>query len=215
MSKRSHTEDEWFAKYERDLIEDLKRERMRREQRVTEALQQEEARRRKELHWMHCPKCGSQMQDEIIDENIKIERCSLCGGLFFDRGELEQILLEKEPKSFRLGFLNLLFSPSRTHKIDLEKALADFHADQEKRTRMVEEKMADPEARKAKELHWMHCPKDGSEMIEFEIDHGLRFDECPLCKGIYLDFGELNVLRAFSDEEKENVRRTLLKMGVS
>jgi Zn-finger nucleic acid-binding protein len=215
MSKRSHTEDEWFAKHERDLIEDLKRERLRREQRVVEALQQEEALRRKELHWMHCPKCGSQMRDETLDENVKIERCSLCGGLFFDRGELEQILLEKEAKGFRPGFMNFLLASWRTHKIDLEKALAEFHADQEQRTRMLAEKMADPLARKAKELHWMHCPKDGSEMVEFEIDHGLRLDECPLCKGIYLDFGEVNVLQAFSDEEKENVRRTLLKMGVS
>jgi Zn-finger nucleic acid-binding protein len=215
MSKRIHTEDEWFAKHEKDLIEDLKRERLRRDQRIAEALQKEEARKRRELHWLHCPKCGSQMHDEILDQNFKIERCSLCGGLFFDRAELEQILLQREPKGFRPGFINLLLPSWKTHDIDLEKALAEFHADQEQRSRMLAEKMADPEARKTKELHWMHCPKDGSDLVELEIDHGLRLDECPLCKGIYLDFGEVDVLRAFSDEEKENVRQTILKMGVS
>jgi Zn-finger nucleic acid-binding protein len=144
MSKRIHTEDEWFAKHEKDLIEDLKRERLRRDQRIAEALQKEEARKRRELHWLHCPKCGSQMHDEILDQNFKIERCSLCGGLFFDRAELEQILLQREPKGFRPGFINLLLPSWKTHDIDLEKALAEFHADQEQRSRMLAEKMADP-----------------------------------------------------------------------
>ena len=215
MSKRIHTEDEWFAKHERDLIEDLKRERLRREQKITQALQNEEAARRKELHWMKCPKCGSQMQEEPIDHKLLIDRCTLCGGLFFDRGELEEILLETEGKGFRIGFLNLLFASRKSHKPDLNKILTAFREDQEQRKRMVAKMLTGEEGRIAKKLHWMHCPKDGSDLKEIELKHRLHLDECSLCKGVFLDYGELQVLQAFSDEEKESLRRHLLKLGVS
>src|SRR5262245_16488200 len=102
---RIRTEDEWFAKNERTLIEDLKRERKRREQRIAEALQKEEGRKLKELHWMKCPECGSDMAEEPLAEKILIDRCSRCGGLFFDRGELEDILLKplETRKKFRIA----------------------------------------------------------------------------------------------------------------
>ena len=107
---RIHTEEEWFAKHERDLIEDIKRERQRRDQRVAEDLKQEEGRRRKELHWMKCPKCGSQMAEEPLRDDVKVDRCSRCGGIFFDRGELEDILLKpfEKRKGFRIGVVHLV-----------------------------------------------------------------------------------------------------------
>lgn len=44
----------------------------------------------KDLHWMHCPKCGMQMSTIKINE-VEIDKCFACGGLYFDDGELEKV----------------------------------------------------------------------------------------------------------------------------
>ena len=41
--------------------------------------------------WMICPKCGDLME-ESEGENVKLERCENCGGLYLDRGEVDLIL---------------------------------------------------------------------------------------------------------------------------
>jgi rubrerythrin len=45
----------------------------------------------KKLHYMHCPKCGTKME-VITMENIEIDKCPECLGLYFDNHELEQLL---------------------------------------------------------------------------------------------------------------------------
>jgi len=169
------------------------------------------------LHWLHCPKCGSQMKEEPVVHDRKVERCTLCGGLFFDRGELEDILFlsEEERKGFRIGILHLVLPFWKTHKTDDEKILIDFHADQEKRKAQLAEKLTDPNAKKEQELHRMNCPKCGSAMKAVDLGHELELDECTLCRGVFLDYGELEVIRAFSDEERKAIRNTLLKLGIS
>jgi hypothetical protein len=37
---------------------------------------------------MKCPGCGSEM-NEIAVEHVKVDRCTGCGGVFLDKGELE------------------------------------------------------------------------------------------------------------------------------
>ena len=58
-----------------------------------------------EIHWMKCPKCGADMS-EIELEGIMVDKCVGCEGLFFDRGELELMLVNKKA----LGPLRKLFS---------------------------------------------------------------------------------------------------------
>ena len=41
--------------------------------------------------WMICPKCGD-LLEESEGENVKLERCENCGGLYLDRGEVDLIL---------------------------------------------------------------------------------------------------------------------------
>lgn len=52
---------------------------------------QEEKTRRKELHWMKCPKCGMDLR-EIEMSGLKVDECDSCGGLFLDHGEIHQLL---------------------------------------------------------------------------------------------------------------------------
>ena len=37
-----------------------------------------------------CPRCGSEMS-EVTAEHVKVDRCTGCGGVFLDKGELEMI----------------------------------------------------------------------------------------------------------------------------
>ena len=77
-------EDEYIKKQE---ILELKKRALEFKKRQTE----EEKKRLKELHYMHCPKCGEKM-DEIEIKGIKVDKCFSCGGVYFDDGELEDFI---------------------------------------------------------------------------------------------------------------------------
>lgn len=63
---------------------------------------------------------------------------------------------------------------------------------EKKRKVALEEQMRqqEEERQRLKELHWMRCPKDGSQLIETEF-RGVKVDVCATCNGMWLDAGEL------------------------
>ena len=50
-----------------------------------------EQRRLKELHWMHCPKCGQPLATEHHGA-VEVDLCPSCRGLWLDANELEAIV---------------------------------------------------------------------------------------------------------------------------
>lgn len=86
--KPSEKEEEYF------LQEELKRIKKLREEQA-KAMAEEEKEKLKQLHWMHCPKCGMEM-NEITYKNVLIDKCASCGGIFLDKGELEQLLAKED-----------------------------------------------------------------------------------------------------------------------
>jgi hypothetical protein len=103
VAKRPHANEEsYFQEQERKLIEKLREER---EQRIREEEAQEKAAERdrlKKLHWMSCPKCGHGMEERELS-GIQVDVCTHCEGIFFDRGELEDLFLKQQAKQ-RTGF---------------------------------------------------------------------------------------------------------------
>jgi RNA polymerase-binding transcription factor DksA len=95
-------EDEWFRQHERKLIEDAQRAREKRE-----AERKEHRRQLKERHFMKCPKCGHDLASERL-ENVEIERCTFCEGLFLDAGELEKLFLQRTQSERRSIFRKLV-----------------------------------------------------------------------------------------------------------
>lgn len=87
LSKREQ-EEEYFLKKDAELIRKL------REKRDTER-KELERKRRKEAHWMRCPKCGAAMKEIELD-HVKLDECTECKGIFADHGELEILLKAKE-----------------------------------------------------------------------------------------------------------------------
>jgi hypothetical protein len=98
-------EDEWFRANEAKLIEEARQARKKREQeRAAQEAAGERARLR-DLHFMKCPKCGHDMKEEDLAA-VRVDRCSFCEGIFFDAGELDQVLLKKDED--RRGFFRRL-----------------------------------------------------------------------------------------------------------
>jgi hypothetical protein len=98
-------EDEWFLSNEKKLLEAARIEREKREKERAALSAESERKRLREQHFMRCPKCGHEMKEEDLT-GVKIDRCSYCEGIFFDAGELDQVLLKKEED--RRGFFRKL-----------------------------------------------------------------------------------------------------------
>ena len=65
-----------------------------------------EQKRLKQLHWMHCPKCGNALVVEKYGE-VEVDVCPSCKGLWLDANELETIIADANKKPFS-SFLKLL-----------------------------------------------------------------------------------------------------------
>ena len=81
--KPTATEDEYFVR------EDAEKKR-KLAQAAMKELEAAERARLKQLHWMRCPKCGLELH-EVKYQQIDADVCFACGGVFLDKGELEQI----------------------------------------------------------------------------------------------------------------------------
>lgn len=81
--KPSDKEAEYFAR------EEFKKMKQAEEEKRIK-LEIEEKKKLKELHYMHCPKCGMNLV-EIDYKGIAVDKCSACDGVWLDAGELESI----------------------------------------------------------------------------------------------------------------------------
>jgi ribosomal protein L37AE/L43A len=104
MTNHSDEEDHWFKKHEKELIEEAK-ERKKTEE---EKKQKEAEEALKQLHYRHCPKCGHELE-EFLSEGIALDKCPKCEGVWFDKGELEQLISREEEHHHFFGGLLKLF----------------------------------------------------------------------------------------------------------
>lgn len=77
-------EEAYFAR-----IEFERRQKIAEENRAR--LQEQQREELKKLHWMRCPKDGMELV-EIELMGIHLDKCTHCGGIFFDGGELDTLL---------------------------------------------------------------------------------------------------------------------------
>ena len=75
---------------------DLEKIKTLREKEHQEELSKEKEERKK-LHYMHCPKCGATMETINVND-IEIDKCPECLGLYFDNNELEQFCRVEQDK---------------------------------------------------------------------------------------------------------------------
>lgn len=81
--KPSSAEEEYFARENAEKLRKLSLDKAK-------EMQASEREALKQLHWMHCPKCGMELQ-EVTFRGVEIDRCFSCGVTVFDAGELEKV----------------------------------------------------------------------------------------------------------------------------
>ena len=79
----SEKEEEYVARMEFER-------RKKTEEEKHKKLREEEKKKLKELHYMRCPKCGMELI-EIDYKGIEVDKCSECGGIWLDAGELDAV----------------------------------------------------------------------------------------------------------------------------
>lgn len=104
--KPSEQEQQYFITQEVARLKRLHEERQ-------SSQKAEERARLKELHFMHCAKCGGKMEITTL-ESVEIEICPDCGGVYLDAGELAKIMDEKTrgPFADALAFARKLWGQS-------------------------------------------------------------------------------------------------------
>ncbi len=95
--KPSRNEDEYFARQNADLIKEM-RAKLDADRKKTGAAKQQ----------LTCPRDGSELV-ETESENVKIDTCPKCSGVWLDAGELEQLRLVNRGKGVTGGVLSSLF----------------------------------------------------------------------------------------------------------
>ncbi|WAS97341.1 TFIIB-type zinc ribbon-containing protein [Nannocystis punicea] len=78
-----------LSEQEQQLREDLARRREAVQVRQSQ-ISVDEREEQRRLHWMRCPKCGSELA-EVQFRAVKVDKCFSCNGVFLDDGELEQL----------------------------------------------------------------------------------------------------------------------------
>ena len=98
-SKREK-EEQYFAEQElkkrKQLREKLDNERV--------ALKKDQL---KTDHWMKCPKCGHDLIEKCY-EDVLIDMCTGCQGVWLDEGEMELLLEGRNAKGFISRFMNTM-----------------------------------------------------------------------------------------------------------
>ena len=95
--KPTKKEEEYFVRLELEKKKKIIEQEMAK-------LKEEEKKKLKKLHYLHCPKCGSKLAG-ISYKNIMIDKCPSCEGVWLDCGELEQVVTDQD--SFLGGMLKI------------------------------------------------------------------------------------------------------------
>ena len=82
--RKKALEEEYFRRKEQEALE-----KMRAKREAEEKAAQSEAAR------LHCPKCDGTLV-EITHDNIQIDQCDKCNGVWLDAGELERLTTQEE-----------------------------------------------------------------------------------------------------------------------
>lgn len=89
-------EDEYFKKRDMEAKAKLKAK-------LDAQRAEAEKASRKELHFLKCGKCGSDMTTQVF-RGIEIERCDHCGAVLLDPGELETLAGDDDTDTFTSFF---------------------------------------------------------------------------------------------------------------
>jgi hypothetical protein len=92
--KPTEREEEYFVRIEQEM-------KKQREEQKKKQVSKEQREKLRELHFMKCPKCGTELI-EIDFKGMKIDECSSCRGMWLDAGEFDALAKIEKPVLERL-----------------------------------------------------------------------------------------------------------------
>jgi hypothetical protein len=95
--KPSRNEDEYFARQNAEKISEMRAK-----------LDSERKKAERSAHHNKCPRCGGDLKEHHV-EHVKIDECEDCGGVWLDRGELDQLGRVNRSRGVSGGVLGSLF----------------------------------------------------------------------------------------------------------
>lgn len=81
--RRRALEEDYFRRRDKESLEKLR-----------EALREEARERGEDVVTMQCPRCDGRLHEAVFDD-VRIDRCDKCQGVWLDAGELEQIIQQE------------------------------------------------------------------------------------------------------------------------
>jgi uncharacterized protein with PIN domain len=98
----SRNEDEFFAKQDAELIKQMR-----------EKLDKERIENERKAHFMKCPKCGADLNEEDHG-HVKVDICPDCKGMWLDAGEMD-LMRQVEKSGGKKAFQGLMdFFPGKS-----------------------------------------------------------------------------------------------------
>jgi hypothetical protein len=98
--KPSRNEDEYFARQNLEQIREMRAK--------LDAERKKAEKAERASHHNKCPRDGADLKEQHI-EDVKIDECPECGGVWLDRGELDQLRLVNRARGVSGGVLGSLF----------------------------------------------------------------------------------------------------------
>ena len=98
--KPSRNEDEYFARQNQEQIREMRAK--------LDAERKKAEKAERAAHLDKCPRDGAALKEQHI-ENVKIDECPECGGVWLDKGELEQLRRVNQARGVSGGVLSSLF----------------------------------------------------------------------------------------------------------
>jgi uncharacterized protein len=95
--KPSKNEDEYFARQNLEIIHEMRLK-----------LDAERKHAERKAHHNKCPRCGADLKEQRAEE-VKIDECPECGGIWLDKGELDQLRRVNRARGASGGVLSSLF----------------------------------------------------------------------------------------------------------
>ena len=95
--KPSRNEDEYFARQNLEKIQEMRQK-----------LDADRKKAERDAHLQKCPRCGGDLEERHA-EHVKIDECQECGGIWLDKGELDQLQRVNKSRGATSGVLSALF----------------------------------------------------------------------------------------------------------
>jgi ribosomal protein L37AE/L43A len=95
--KPSRNEDEYFARQNLEIIHEMRVK-----------LDAERKKAERQAHQNKCPRCGGDLEEKQA-EQVKIDECGDCGGIWLDKGEIDQLGRVNQARGVSGGVLGSLF----------------------------------------------------------------------------------------------------------